>query len=208
MSLSSGQTLTVGGQDLTKDGGGRAPWEDVKPSTPTRKPKTPKPQDAITIAVSARVLFNMEKEQQIYEQRGVEEYVKYQVEHETEPFRPGPAFSFVKALEAVNAQLRELYTDSEELFDVVLMTNNHAYVGLRLINTINHHRECLTPRTTRLTPRTTRLTSVTTRLTPITTRLTPITTRLTPITTRLTPITTRLTPITTRLTPITTRLTP
>lgn len=46
-----------------------------------------------------------------------------------------------QALEAVNTQLRELYPDSEELFDVVLMTNNHAYVGLRLINTINHHRE-------------------------------------------------------------------
>lgn len=46
-----------------------------------------------------------------------------------------------QALEAVNAQLRELYPESEELFDVVLMTNNHAYVGLRLINTINHHSE-------------------------------------------------------------------
>ncbi|KAG8013710.1 Cytosolic 5'-nucleotidase 1A, partial [Nibea albiflora] len=99
----------------------------------------PKPENAITIAVSSRVLFNMEKEQQIYEQQGMEEYIKYQVEHETQPFSPGPAFSFVKALEAVNTRLRELYPDSEELFDVVLMTNNHAYVGLRLINTINHH---------------------------------------------------------------------
>lgn len=41
----------------------------------------------------------------------------------------------------MNAKLRELYPESEELFDVVLMTNNHANVGLRLINTINHHRE-------------------------------------------------------------------
>lgn len=46
-----------------------------------------------------------------------------------------------QALEAVNTRLREIYPESEELFDVVLMTNNHAYVGLRLINTINHHRE-------------------------------------------------------------------
>lgn len=38
----------------------------------------------------------MEKEQQIYEQQGMEEYIKYQVEHETQPFSPGPAFSFVK----------------------------------------------------------------------------------------------------------------
>uniref|UniRef100_A0A8P4K1W6 Cytosolic 5'-nucleotidase 1A n=1 Tax=Dicentrarchus labrax TaxID=13489 RepID=A0A8P4K1W6_DICLA len=147
MSLNNGQTLTVREQDLTgnssSSSSNQAAWEDarvfLKPSTPTRKPKPPKPENAITIAVSSRVLFNMEKEQHIYEQQGMEEYIKYQVEHEMQPFSPGPAFSFVKALEAVNTRLRELYPDSEELFDVVLMTNNHAYVGLRLINTINHH---------------------------------------------------------------------
>ncbi|CAG10723.1 unnamed protein product, partial [Tetraodon nigroviridis] len=99
----------------------------------------PRPGNAITIAVSSRVLFNMEKEQQIYEQQGMEEYIRHQVEHETQPFCPGPAFSFIKALEAVNTRLREIYPESEELFDVVLMTNNHANVGLRLINTINHY---------------------------------------------------------------------
>ncbi len=39
----------------------------------------------------------------------------------------------------VNARLRELYPDSEELFDIVLMTNNHAQVGVRLINSINYY---------------------------------------------------------------------
>lgn len=38
----------------------------------------------------------MEKEQQIYELQGVEEYIKYQVEHEAQPFSPGPAFCFIK----------------------------------------------------------------------------------------------------------------
>lgn len=38
----------------------------------------------------------MEKEQHIYEHQGMEEYIKYQVEHEMQPFTPGPAFSFVK----------------------------------------------------------------------------------------------------------------
>lgn len=45
----------------------------------------------------------------------------------------------LQALMTVNARLRELYPDSEELFDIVLMTNNHAQVGVRLINTINHY---------------------------------------------------------------------
>lgn len=39
----------------------------------------------------------------------------------------------------VNSRLRELYPESEELFDIVLMTNNHAQVGVRLINSINHY---------------------------------------------------------------------
>lgn len=44
-------------------------------------------------------------------------------------------------MEHVNARLRELYPDDEELFDIVLMTNNHAQVGVRLINSINHYGE-------------------------------------------------------------------
>lgn len=144
----------------------------------------PKPENAVTVAVSSRVLFRTEREQKVFEQKGVEEYLRYQIEHENEPFAPGPAFPFVKvkvtqaythrhddsrtdfqvqperftfpllpwasgltvavsrqALEAVNAHLRELYPQSEELFDIVLVTYNHAHVGIRLINTINHHSE-------------------------------------------------------------------
>ncbi|XP_048849923.1 5'-nucleotidase, cytosolic IAa isoform X3 [Brienomyrus brachyistius] len=99
----------------------------------------PKPENAVTIAVSSRVLFRTEKEDMVFREKGVEEYLKYQVEHEVEPFATGPAFPFIKALEAVNTRLRDLYPDSEELFDIVLVTYNHAHVGVRLINTINYH---------------------------------------------------------------------
>ncbi|KAM9778745.1 cytosolic 5'-nucleotidase 1A-like isoform 2-T3 [Syngnathus typhle] len=81
----------------------------------------------------------MKAERLVYETEGVESYVAYQVEHENEPLKPGPAFPFVKALMTVNSRLRELYPDGEELFDIVLMTNNHAQVGVRLINSINHY---------------------------------------------------------------------
>lgn len=60
------------------------------------RPLQPKPENAVTIAVSTRVLFRTETEQKIYEQKGIEEYLKYQMEHENEPFAPGPAFPFVK----------------------------------------------------------------------------------------------------------------
>lgn len=113
----------------------KAFFENLK----TNKPRPPKPRYAVTVAVSSRTLFNMVAERKIYEEEGVEKYVAYQVEHENEPLKPGAAFPFVKALMTVNSRLRELYPDSEELFDIVLMTNNHAQVGVRLINSINHY---------------------------------------------------------------------
>ncbi|XP_059365754.1 cytosolic 5'-nucleotidase 1A-like isoform X1 [Carassius carassius] len=140
------------------NGNSKAPWDDSKDIHEnvgsTKKPKSgpvrrarkveggiffPKPENAVTIAVSSRVLFHTEIEQKVFEQKGIEEYLRYQVEHENEPFAPGPAFPLVKALETVNCHLRELYPESEELFDIVLVTYNHANVGIRLINTINYH---------------------------------------------------------------------
>ncbi|XP_077638570.1 cytosolic 5'-nucleotidase 1B isoform X1 [Lonchura striata] len=105
----------------------------------TQRPRPPKPQNAITVAVSSRALFNLVEEQRIYEEQGVEKYVEYQQKNENDILKPGPAFYFVKALEHVNVRLLELYPDDEERFDIVLMTNNHAQVGVRLINSINHY---------------------------------------------------------------------
>ncbi|KAM6460216.1 cytosolic 5'-nucleotidase 1B-like [Liasis olivaceus] len=114
----------------------RAAYESL---TTTKRPRPPKPQHAITIAVSSRALFDMVEERKIYEEQGLEKYVEYQQANENVTLKPGPAFAFVKAVEHVNARLRELYPNDEELFDIVLMTNNHAQVGVRLINSINHY---------------------------------------------------------------------
>ncbi|XP_077885755.1 cytosolic 5'-nucleotidase 1B isoform X6 [Ictidomys tridecemlineatus] len=110
---------------------------------------SPKPKNAITIAVSSRALFNMVDDRRIYEEEGLEKYMEYQLTNENVILTPGPAFRFVKALQHVNSRLRDLYPDDQELFDIVLMTNNHAQVGVRLINSVNHYgllidRFCLT----------------------------------------------------------------
>ncbi|XP_051264056.1 cytosolic 5'-nucleotidase 1B-like isoform X6 [Dicentrarchus labrax] len=113
--------------------------KDCAAAKAANKTRPPKPRYAVTIAVSSRTLFNMVAERKIYEEEGLEKYVAHQVEHENKPLKPGPAFPFVKALMNVNSRLRELYPDSKELFDIVLMTNNHAQVGVRLINSINYY---------------------------------------------------------------------
>ncbi|TKC48105.1 hypothetical protein EI555_005261 [Monodon monoceros] len=103
------------------------------------RPRLPKPKHAITIAVSSRALFNMVDSRKIYKEEGLEKYMEYQLSNENVVLAPGPAFRFVKALQHVNARLRELYPDEQDLFDIVLMTNNHAQVGVRLINSVNHY---------------------------------------------------------------------
>ncbi|XP_058143613.1 cytosolic 5'-nucleotidase 1B isoform X4 [Dasypus novemcinctus] len=94
-------------------------------------------------------LFNMLDGRKVYEEEGLEKYMEYQLCNENVILTPGPAFRFVKALQHVNCRLRDLYPDEQDLFDIVLMTNNHAQVGVRLINSVNHYgllidRFCLT----------------------------------------------------------------
>ncbi|XP_055979925.1 cytosolic 5'-nucleotidase 1B [Sorex fumeus] len=128
-------------------------WASVRTlyeKTPScSRPRPPKPKHAITIAISSQTLFNMNDGRKVYEEEGLEKYMEYQLMNENVILTPGPAFRFVKALQHVNCRLRELYPDEQELFDIVLMTNNHAQVGVRLINSVNHYgllidRFCLT----------------------------------------------------------------
>lgn len=109
----------------------------------------PTPADAIMVCVSSRALFNMEEERKIYAEQGLKPYLDYVLERENDPLKPGSAFPFVRALNYVNEQLLDLDPNEKNLFDVVLMSNNHAQIGVALINSINYHkltveRICLT----------------------------------------------------------------
>ncbi|KAM8847019.1 cytosolic 5'-nucleotidase 1A-like [Synchiropus picturatus] len=99
---------------------------DIKPQETAAAPVEDSEENpAFTIVVSDQSLFNMAED-------GVEA-------EEEEPLKPGAAFPLVKALMHVNERLRQLYPDSEELFDIVLMTDSRAPVGLRLTNSIKHY---------------------------------------------------------------------
>ena len=114
-----------------------------------RKWSIPKPGPAIMVCVSSRALFDMTGAQKIYEENGLKRYIEYILDHEDEPLSPGGAFPFVRSLNYVNERLIDLNPKEEQLFDVVLMSNNSAQIGVALINAINYHnltveRICLT----------------------------------------------------------------
>ena len=64
--------------------------------------------DKLVIGVSSRALFDLEEENRIFEEQGLEAYSKYQADHESDILKPGTAFPLVKALQKLNADGRYL----------------------------------------------------------------------------------------------------
>ena len=54
---------------------------------------------------------------------------------------------WLQALCKVNRCLLAIDPDEQERFNVILMSHNHAHVGVRLINSINHHGKWVLPQT-------------------------------------------------------------
>ena len=58
--------------------------------------------DKLVIGVSSRALFDLEAENKIFEEEGLEKYSAYQIEHEKDILKPGTAFPLVRALQKLN----------------------------------------------------------------------------------------------------------
>lgn len=90
--------------------------------------------DKLVIGISSRALFDLEKENAIYEQQGVVPYAEYQHEHENEPLQQGTAFPLVAALLELNSLIPD-----RQFIEVVLMSRNTPDTGLRVFNSIEHY---------------------------------------------------------------------
>mgnify|MGYP001039229943 FL=1 len=91
--------------------------------------------DKLVIGISSRALFDLEVENAIYDQQGVDAYAQYQRDHENDPLQPGTAFPLVKAL----LQLNELIPE-RRLVEVVVISRNTPDTGLRAFNAIAAHK--------------------------------------------------------------------
>jgi 5'-nucleotidase len=59
-------------------------------------------KEILVIGVSSRALFNLEKENEIFNSEGIEGFRKFQQENEDEPLEKGTAFYLVKSLLELN----------------------------------------------------------------------------------------------------------
>lgn len=88
--------------------------------------------EKLVIGVSSRALFDLEAENRIFEDKGLEAYSQYQIEHEKDILKPGTAFPLIKALQQLN-------TDGRYLTEIIIMSKNSADTSLRIFNSIEHY---------------------------------------------------------------------
>ena len=86
----------------------------------------------LVVGISSRALFDLETENRIYEEQGLQAYLEYQVAHEKEILRPGTAFPLIKALHKLNDH-------GEQLVEIIIMSKNSADTSLRIFNSIQHY---------------------------------------------------------------------
>lgn len=87
----------------------------------------------LVIATSSRALFDLAESHRVYEEKGLEAYQAYQIEHEDEVLKPGDAFPLVKKLLTINERL------PSPRVEVLLLSRNSSDTGLRVFNSIEHY---------------------------------------------------------------------
>jgi len=88
----------------------------------------------LVIGISSRALFDLEAEEAIFRQSGLEAYRRHQLENENNVLQPGAGFALVRAL----LKLNEL-TPDHRLVEVVIMSRNSSETSLRIFNSIAHY---------------------------------------------------------------------
>ena len=88
--------------------------------------------DKLVIGVSSRALFDLEAENRIFMEKGLEAYARYQIEHEKDILKPGTAFPLVRALLQLN-------TGNRYLTEIIIMSKNSADTSLRIFHSIEHY---------------------------------------------------------------------
>src|SRR4051812_30148755 len=87
----------------------------------------------LVITVSSRALFDLEKENIIYESQTLEKYRQYQRTHEDRLLKPGTAFGLVRKL------LSLVSPSGQRPIEVILVSNNDADTGIRIFKSIEHY---------------------------------------------------------------------
>ncbi|MCK5736382.1 MAG: 5'-nucleotidase, partial [Spirochaetaceae bacterium] len=87
----------------------------------------------LVIGISSRALFDLEKENDIFEEEGLKAYADFQKDNEARVLEPGTAFPLIEAFLKLNEKL------GEHLVEVVIMSQNNPQTALRVMNSIDFY---------------------------------------------------------------------
>ena len=88
----------------------------------------------LVIGVSSRALFDLSRENKIFEQQGLEAYCRHQLEHENDVLKPGTGFALIEAILRINQ-----INPGDRRTEVVIVSRNSADTSLRISNSIDHY---------------------------------------------------------------------
>jgi len=88
----------------------------------------------LVVGVSSTALFNLEREDEIFKNEGVENFKKYQKEHKNDIIEKGAAFPFIKRFLNIN----KVYLEQKPV-EVVLLSHNTPECGIRVFNSIKKY---------------------------------------------------------------------
>jgi 5'-nucleotidase len=89
--------------------------------------------EILVVGVSSRALFNLEKENEIFNKHNIKAYRKYQLEHENDILEQGTAFPLIESLLRLNDHA------SKPIVEVVVMSRNSPETGFRIVNSLKHY---------------------------------------------------------------------
>lgn len=91
-------------------------------------------EDKIVVAVSSNALFNLQLEDGIFVEKGIQAYRDFQKDNKSKILEKGPAFAFIKKFLDINKNYPE-----EQPVEVVLLSKNSPETGIRIMNSIKSH---------------------------------------------------------------------
>jgi len=92
-------------------------------------------EDKLVVAVSSRALFDLEVENRIFEENGLDAYYKHQLENENKPLEKGTGYRLIQNLLDIN----NYFDKDKKQVEVLILSKNNAGTSLRITNAINEH---------------------------------------------------------------------
>ena len=92
-------------------------------------------ENRLVVGLASSALFDLTESDQVFREKGELAYRVYQRENQNNPLQAGVAFPFIKRLLSINE-----INPADPPIEVVLLSRNDPDTGMRVMNSIQHHR--------------------------------------------------------------------